>query len=105
MVPAALASSGGYSGLLIFGFCRDPYVLTGRGVLKGLTADSSMKDLLGKLGIDFQRNAPMPTQVKYGFAGAAVRMSREATSYQRGQSAEAACVYSASSTRRYARAS
>jgi hypothetical protein len=77
LVPTIRASSGGYlvvknrqdlADKHLFAFYRDPYVLTGRGVLKGLTPDSTMKELLEKTGVTFRDGKPQPTEVKYGFS-------------------------------------
>jgi hypothetical protein len=76
LVPTVRASSGGLLAVKnwqdladkhLFAFYRDPYVLTGRGVLKGLTPDSPIKELLEKTGITFAGGKPQPMEVKYGF--------------------------------------
>lgn len=78
MVPTARTSSGGYikpddwikyAGYNIFSFYKDPYVLAGRGILKGITAESTMKELLEKTGVSFKGGVPSEMNVSYGFTG------------------------------------
>ena len=49
-----------------------PYsnVLTLRGVFQGLRGDSSVQDLLSRMGAEFDGTRPKPTAVRYGYSGA-----------------------------------
>ena len=78
MVPTIRTSSGGYikpdnwskyADHNIFSFYKDFYVLAGRGILKGLNPDSTMKEMLERTGVSFSGNVPLPMDVKYGFTG------------------------------------
>ena len=76
LVPTVRASS---SGLLkpkdwselhdnhLFDIHPYSYVLTRNGVLSGLNADSSMRELFEKLGIEFDGGKPKPQSEKHGF--------------------------------------
>jgi len=78
-VPTVRTSAGGYtkpsawddySDYNVLSFHpQDPYILVGRGVFDGLTANSSIKDYLEKAGVSFEDGKPQPLAPVSGFTG------------------------------------
>lgn len=77
LVPTVLTESGGMvikdwsqlNGKSIFNFSPFSHVLNSRGVLNGIKDESTMKELLEKLGVVFQDSKPVPMAAKYGYTG------------------------------------
>lgn len=76
IVPTIRTSSSGYlkpdswqdqASKHLFGFYQSPYVYTGRGTFKGLTTESSVRELLEKAGVRFENTRPVAMAPVHGF--------------------------------------
>ena len=78
IVPTVRTSAGGYiqvnnwenfANNNILSFYKDPHVITGRGTFSGISAESTIREMLSKAGVVFDGNVPQPKEVTYGFFG------------------------------------
>jgi len=76
IVPTIRTSSSGYlkpaswqehAEKHLFGFYQSPYVYTGRGSFQGLTAQSTVRELLEKAGVRFENTRPVAMAPVHGF--------------------------------------
>lgn len=76
MIPTVRASGGGiekpnewdsYGDKTIFNISPWSHVITQNGVLEGITEESSVEDLLGAFGVEFESNQPKEMDIKYGY--------------------------------------